>query len=1636
MDSLPLTVNGKLDRKALPEPSFTDGSTYSAPENELQAHMCRIYAEVLGLDGEKVGIDDDFFRLGGDSISSIQVVNRMRQQLGISISVRDVFSYKNIRSLYTHKIEGLQESNRCGLLSESGLLEGEVGLLPIQAWFFERVSKGMLPAFDHWNQSFCINVPELDTEILRRSVELLAGYHDALRMRYEMPSGEVARQHYGGSAENCVVDCCDISGWEEERVSAIMTGWQSHFSIVDGPLFHVGYLYGGANGQCLLHFSAHHLVIDGVSWRILKDDLKTLYSYLCEHPLDSVVSAESILGGKMTSYRQWSDYVASYADSNSSEQDYWESLSSVSQATNGALSALAVSDDSHCGLSLDEERTSRLLRKANKAFSTGINDLLLSALSEAMCELDGRTEHCITLEGHGRDHLREDIDISRTVGWFTTMYPVMLHSHEGDYRKTIPYTKDSLRAVPGNGLGFGAVLGYSSGTLPLVVFNYLGQFDGKSADNRSLWEFHNGMTGNSSDERNRDENLLSINGGVIDGRLNFSVTGKFSPELLRRFTRRLQEHLESIVDYLCALDRSFLTVSDVGCVISQNHLDYIQESREVDGVYLANSLQEGFIYHALSQDGTDDAYIVQLMWEYLCEVNPDLLRQSWERCMDKFPSMRLRFSWRDELVQIIDKRSSLDWRYSDISGYGGPEQARILEELCASDRKEMYDLSSGPLFRVYLVRTGKANHTCLFSCHHSITDGWSNPILISCLHAFYRSMSKGNPGELLADTAYGEAQRFLQEHRSDDLSFWKQYTALLEDQEDLSGLLRPEKRGVRLSEYRHIQEPCTDELTLSSEKTALLRSYCSSNGFTLNALFQYCWHRQLHIYGGCDTTSVGMTVSGRNLPVDNIEQSVGLFINTLPVIYAHRPDCQVADAVRELQDLINEVNSRSNVSLAGIQKDGRTLFSTLFVFENYPVPENGADEEDGLQLAFRGGKEKVDYPIGIVAFETGGRSVIRINYAGELISAETARALLSGIKDILTQILEEPGVLVSDLHVTGASERRKLLYDWNLTRRAYPCGRTVHSLFEEQVGRTPDNLAVVYEDVRLTYAELNERANRLAHHLLGTYGLRPDDRVVLCLDRSERMIVSILAVLKCGSAYVPVSPQYPEERISYVLSDTGARAVICDSAYVQLFERLCGSGTGVVPAGSPEFERELLSACPVTNPVTETGPRNLAYVIYTSGTTGKPKGVMVEHKSVVNRIEWMNVQYPLAENDKILQKTPYTFDVSVWELFWANWYGACIVFAQSEGHKDSIYIAQLIQNEKITIVHFVPSMFDAFMDSIKSEGIVSTCDTLRYIFCSGEALNIHTVRKGRLLFDAKIHNLYGPTETTVDVLYYDCNSKDIDCILIGRPIANTTAYILDSCLRPLPVGAIGELYIGGDGVARGYLNNDELTAERFIANPFQSEEDKLAGFNDRLYKTGDLVCYLPDGNIEYIGRNDFQVKIRGFRIKFEEIESRLSSYPGISRSVALALEHGSGTKFLVGYYVCESEIQPSELDAFLAQELPDYMIPSAYVRMDSLPLTVNGKLDRKALPEPSFTDGSTYSAPENELQAHMCRIYAEVLGLDGEKVGIDDDFFRLGGNSVLTIKLVNMINKSEKMQIKIFDVYKNKSVRKLCKDYN
>ncbi|MBB4189176.1 amino acid adenylation domain-containing protein, partial [Sinorhizobium terangae] len=598
---------------------------------------------------------------------------------------------------------------------------------------------------------------------------------------------------------------------------------------------------------------------------------------------------------------------------------------------------------------------------------------------------------------------------------------------------------------------------------------------------------------------------------------------------------------------------------------------------------------------------------------------------------------------------------------------------------------------------------------------------------------------------------------------------------------------------------------------------------------------------------------------------------------------------------------------------------------------------------------------------------------------------------------------------VGRIDILPADERRYLLDELNRTDADYPSDLCVHELFEAQVRRAPDAVALVFEGQSISYGALNVRANRLAHHLIGL-GVKPDQPVAICVERSPAMVVGLLAILKAGGAYLPLDPAYPSSRLRQVLDDAAPRLMLCDAAGRKALGAEAIASLSVVDLSDGELSW-------ADQPADDPDPRalgltssHLAYIIYTSGSTGTPKGAQNEHRAIINRLTWMQQAYALKATDVVLQKTPFGFDVSAWEFFWTLLEGASLVLAPPAAHKDPDALIDLIINQRITTAHFVPSMLVSFIDA---RG-VDRCTSLQRLLCSGEALPASLVRKaGRVLPWTGLHNLYGPTEAAIDVTAWNCpDDFDGAIVPIGRPISNTRIYLLDGHGQPVPFGAVGELYIGGAGVARGYLNRPELTAERFIASAFVE--------GDRLYRTGDLARYLPDGNLEFLGRNDDQVKIRGFRIEPGEIAARLCEHALVADAAVVARQDETGDKRLVAYVVAQRTDGPDEADgaalagalrAHLGARLPDYMVPAAFVRLDVLPLTANGKLDRKALPVPDDDAYArrAYAAPQGAVETLLAGIWAELLGI--ERVGRHDNFFELGGHSLLAVQLMERLRR-------------------------
>ncbi|MEU8928217.1 amino acid adenylation domain-containing protein, partial [Kitasatospora sp. NPDC048545] len=592
---------------------------------------------------------------------------------------------------------------------------------------------------------------------------------------------------------------------------------------------------------------------------------------------------------------------------------------------------------------------------------------------------------------------------------------------------------------------------------------------------------------------------------------------------------------------------------------------------------------------------------------------------------------------------------------------------------------------------------------------------------------------------------------------------------------------------------------------------------------------------------------------------------------------------------------------------------------------------------------------------------------------------------------VLDGLLADPAQPVADAPILDPAERHRISVEWNDTAVDLPAA-TLPELFAAQAARTPDATALVFGDERLSYAELDARADRLAR-LLAARGVGPERTVALVLERSVEMVVALLATVKAGAAYLPVDPEYPTDRIAVVLADGNPALVLATRATADV-----AHAAGAEPL-LLDTEETLAEQAERNAPLTVAlRPEHPAYVIFTSGSTGRPKGVAVPHGGIVNRLAWMQHAYGLTAEDRVLQKTPFGFDVSVWEFFWPLLEGATLVLAKPGGHRDPAYLAELIRRERITVTHFVPSMLQAFVQEPAAAG----CTDLRGVMCSGEALPADLRdRFFAVLPQVPLHNLYGPTEASVDVTAWACTPADTGTsVPIGRPVWNTRVHVLDTALRPVTVGVAGELYLAGDQLARGYLGRPALTAERFVADP-----SGPAG--TRMYRTGDLVRWNAEGALEYLGRTDDQVKLRGFRIELGEIETRLTAHPSVATAAVIVREDQPGDRRLVGYVVpARGAVDTAELLAHLAGSLPDYMVPAALVVLDALPVTVNGKLDRRALPAPQFTQttGRVAQSPQEQL---LCGVYAEVLGLPS--VGVDEDFFALGGHSLLATRLVSRV---------------------------
>ena len=1005
----------------------------------------------------------------------------------------------------------------------------------------------------------------------------------------------------------------------------------------------------------------------------------------------------------------------------------------------------------------------------------------------------------------------------------------------------------------------------------------------------------------------------------------------------------------------------------------------------VQDIYALSPLQEGILFHHLLAE-RGDPYQLSAVLRFDSRARLDAWLAAMQQVIDRHDILRTAF-----ITQGMSSPVQVVWRKAELAlseRRFDPADGPIWRQLAASfdPLQQRQDLTRAPLLNFTVTQEEDGSWCALQQWHHLIGD-----------HSTLAFMEQ-EIGEILAGRGaqLGVAQPFrnavaqarLALSEAEHESFFRDMLA------DISEPVLPFGLSDVHGEGRQIA--CRYQ-ALSSALNLRLRRQARRLGVSLASLCHLAWAQVLASVSGRDSVVFGTVLLGRLQGGEGAERALGLFINTLPL----RLDIDrrgVETAAREAHVRLSGLLAHEHAPLALAQRcsgvsPGAPLFSALLNYRH----NNGEAVALPEGVSLLSAEERTNYPF-VLSVEDGGDSLGLTAQVTETVDAQRVCDYMVQALSSLAQALEQaPETPVCSLAVVPEAERELLLHGWNRTERDYPLDQTLAALFEQQVRRTPDATALVSGAESLSYAQLNARANRLAHALIAR-GVGPDSRVAVCAERGLNMVTALFGILKAGGAYVPLDPAYPGERLQYILQDADPVLLLADAA-------------GRAALGEPATPQLALEAAlPETlsaeNPAPRAQASHLAYVIYTSGSTGKPKGAMNEHRGVVNRLVWMQEAYGLTAADTVLQKTPFGFDVSVWEFFWPLMVGARLVMAKPEGHKDPDYLSRAIEQYGVTTLHFVPSMLQSFL----ADGQAATrCGQVVRVMCSGEALPAALVAEFyRRLPQAELHNLYGPTEAAVDVTAWHCSREaDRVSVPIGRPIANTRIYLLDERGQPVPLGAVGELYIGGVQVARGYLNRPELTAERFLSDPFAP--------GGRMYRTGDVARYLANGDIEYLGRNDQQVKIRGFRIECGEIEAVLATHPAVREAVVDARAVGDD-KRLVAWVVPAADVAEETLAGALRQHvsaaLPDYMVPSAWVVVAALPLSPNGKLDRRALPEPQGAQSqAAYEAPQGEHETLLAAIWRELLNV--ERVGRHDNFFELGGHSLLAVRLTNRLQQME-----------------------
>ncbi|MDH3024096.1 amino acid adenylation domain-containing protein [Gordonia alkanivorans] len=1671
LDELPVTPGGKLDRRALPAPEFiapADGLV--APATQAEETLAAIVGGLLGVD--TVSVTESFFALGGDSIMSIQLASAAKAA-GLPLSPREIFEEKTVRGMAR---VASASGARVPMLDEpQGGGVGDVVLPPIVSWLVEAAQT---PAdLADFNQSMVLSAPAgLTVEHLGEILAAVVTAHPMLSARLQRTDGRWTLQtgapFDAGTAVRAVgVDAGVGSDDFTDAVVAAHADAARRLDPATGRLVAATIVTGadgadGADGAGRIVLVIHHLGVDAVSWPILIEDLLTVHAQLdAGQPI--AVRAEE------TSQRAWQQALAAQTDARRAELAHWADRAPLVPTDFGA--PLDPVRDRYGNLTTIVHRVDPSISEAvttivPEAFSASVTDVLLGSLARAVrswqhaAGIVDESPVTVLSEGHGRyEEVLLDgedprrADLSRTVGWFTTIAPLAVDP-AGDIVHAVKAAKEERLGMPGQGVGYGLLRypvdgagdGLDAHPLPSIAFNYLGNRGGGAGDQV---EAGPGTAAETAFLPAPDAPFLpaTVSAGVAAMSaltINASVTGSsagrvlsasiqfpeaiLSPADAQAIADRWSAELESVARLVESGTDVGPSPADVpGVELTQADLDSVVERFPGAQVWSLSPLQRGLYFQSqFAGDDQLDVYVTQAVLHLEGDVDLDRLRNSVVALLDHHPTLKSGFVHvpGGAVVAVVPPTVPLRWRVVDIADDGGRlrevEDADVrvaVEAVAAQERTDPFDLSDPPLLRAVIARHARGSSVVITN-HHILFDGWSGPLVLADLLALYATGSPFTGQDAGTRTDFGDyLARIAETDQAEGLAAWARVLQPIESPTLVAPGLAPVVVDGDQDSAEHL--PRERRWVLDTDLVAGLERTARTSGTTMATVLQLAWAVLLSRLTENRVVSFGETVSGRPADLDGVESMVGLFINTLPAVVDVDPDATIVEVLGALQSDKTAVLDHQHIGLPEILTHvGRpALFDTLTVHESYPVDNESlssgaASSAVGLLIRDVEVSDATHYPLNLATSPSAGGISVRLTYLPDAFDDDQIAVFARTLETILRSIAAEPQTRIGDIEPMSAEDIARI-DEWSTGVELALPGSHVADLLLDRVAAAPADPAVVTVSKELTYGELGGHVSDLARRLVAL-GVGPDVAVGVCIPRSIEMIVAVHAVLTAGGQFVPMDPQTPADRIDYLV-DTAAVAVVL-------------VGPGAVPAGVEVLGDDVRvlgvdASVPVSGdlfvPTERLAPvraENAAYTIFTSGSTGRPKGVTVSHRALRSHLEYDLRRYGFGRDDVILQVLELTFDPSVGEILRPSLCGGRVVVMAPGEHRDPVAVLRYLTDFGVTSATLVPSMLSVLTEVADPADLRRVSSSFR-LHTGGEALpqsvadTVHTLLPG-----VGLHNQYGPTETTI----YATVSRTVTAgqeVSIGVPVANTEALVLDERLRPVAPGFTGELYLGGAQLARGYASRPVLTAERFIPDPHGEP-------GARLYRTGDLVRWRADGALEYLGRTDFQVKLRGQRIELGEIESALASAPHVVHAAAAVVETPAGQQ-LVGY-LAPATVDLDAVKHHVAQSLPEFMRPGMWVLLEQMPLSTAGKIVRQELPAPEI-DLSAVVPVDGPREAAVAAVYAELLSVSTEAVGATTNFFEIGGNSLSAMRAAARIGEALGADVTVRDVFEAPTPRLL-----